>query len=193
MVLLWSWSSSMCGLQVTLQLGSAGLPSPAFASNTEPLHPLLLDLVQGRASGMAGLPMLHPHHSLSVGRVLWLWQILLPRRTFFPIWLCAMTFLKLSLLDQQNRLSVVLKENYWTVKPRLIIFLAAIVLFFLLLTVYLQQLPLPPPTGILLFLMFPLKKRKLFFKEENEAFIFSFHVYCYIFFLYFQDISRHQK
>lgn len=130
MVLLWSWSSSMCGLQVTLQLGSAGLPSPAFASNTEPLHPLLLDLVQGRASGMAGLPMLHPHHSLSVGRVLWLWQILLPRRTFFPIWLCAMTFLKLSLLDQQNRLSVVLKENYWTVKPRLIIFLAAIVLFF---------------------------------------------------------------
>lgn len=40
-----------------------------------------------------------------------------------------MTFLKLSLLDQQNRLSVVLKENYWTVKPQLIIFLAAIVLF----------------------------------------------------------------
>lgn len=119
---------SICGLQAAFQLGSAGLPSPVFASNPEPLQPLQLDLVQGRAIGMAGLPVLHPQHGLSVGCVLRLWQLLPPRRAFFPICQHAMRFLKLSLLDQQNRLPVVLKENsYWTIKPQLIIFLVAIV------------------------------------------------------------------
>lgn len=156
---------SICGLEAAFQLGSAGLPSPVFASNPEPLQPLQLDLVQGRAIGMAGLPVLHPQHGLSVGCVLRLWQLLPPRRAFFPICQHAMRFLKLSLLDQQNRLPVVLKENsYWTIKPQLIIFLVAIVFlgflffFLLLLTVYLPQLPLPSPTGMLLFLMLLLKK-----------------------------------
>lgn len=61
---------SICGLQAAFQLGSAGLPSPVFASNPEPLQPLQLDLVQGRAISMAGLPVLHPQHGLSVGCVL---------------------------------------------------------------------------------------------------------------------------
>lgn len=42
-----------CSLQAALQLGSAGLLSPVFTSNPEPLQPLQLDPGHGRDSGMA--------------------------------------------------------------------------------------------------------------------------------------------
>ena len=54
-----------CSLQAAPQQGSAGLLSPVFASDPEPLQALQLDLGQGRERGPAGLPTAHPRRGLS--------------------------------------------------------------------------------------------------------------------------------
>lgn len=73
---------------------------------------------------------------------------------FLPIWLHAMKPLKLSLLDLQNRLLAVLKENSnWTIKFQLIIFLAAVVFCFYCCwqTIYHSSYLCPLPQGCCCF------------------------------------------
>lgn len=142
---------SICGLQVTLQLESAGLHSVVFSSIQS--HYCLSSWTWSRA-GQVATHAATPPWPLCRACALAVMALAHQEGLFLPIWLHAMRLPKLSLLDLQNRLLAVLKENSnWTIKFQLIIFLAAVVFCFYCCwqTIYHSSYLCPLPQGYCCF------------------------------------------
>lgn len=187
-----------CGLQATLQLGPATLPSLVFTSNPEPPRPLQLDPSHGRESGMAGLPELHPTAASPQACVL-AWWLLSTKKGFLSFLSgCFETpeaEMWITRSAEQAACSFERKLK-WSIKLQLVTVLAAIVLFVFTaadrgFTTATSALSHRDPVVS----NASLKKKKKKSKEENETFMFSFYIYCCIsiFPLSYQEISRPQK